>query len=243
MNQQEDLDKVKDEYLNPTPDRKVDRKIATLVSDFVMYYITGERILELGVGDQIWTPKLVDRFPDVTTVDGSSELLRTMNQKISKKSWTPVCSLFENYKPEQKFDTVIATYVLEHVDSPAQILQKARQDWLKDGGRIVITVPHALSLHRRLAIKMGLISFYNELSEADKRTGHKRCFTYDEIQKLIENAGLRLVEKKGMFTKIMPNSFLVQCSDKQLSGMFELGLELPIEYASTIFFLAEYKAP
>ncbi len=44
---------------------------------------------------------------------------------------------------------------------------------------------------------------------------------------------------KGMFTKSLPNSFLTNCNSEQLSGLFELGLELPIEYSAGIFFLAE----
>jgi hypothetical protein len=59
------------------------------------------------------------------------------------------------------------------------------------------------------------------------------------MEKLIVDAGFKVIEKKGMFTKILPNSMLVQCSDEQLRGMFELGLELPIEYSAAIYFLAE----
>jgi trans-aconitate methyltransferase len=233
------LDANKAEYLAPTADRKVDQRLLELVSDFVIARLSGVRILELGVGDQVWTPKLVRRFADVTTVDGSAELLAVMQRKLAGKRWTPVLSLFEEYEPDQPFDTVIATYVLEHVDNPALILGLARHRWLKEGGRIGIVVPHALSLHRRLAVKMGLASYPGALGDTDRRMEHKSCFTCFEMEKLIIETGLKIVEKKGMITKLLPNNILVHCTDEQLLGMFELGLELPIEYAAAIYFLAE----
>ena len=42
---------IHEEYLKPTPDRKVDQKLLELVSDYVIPRLRGERILELGVGD------------------------------------------------------------------------------------------------------------------------------------------------------------------------------------------------
>ena len=179
------------------------------------------------------------RFADVTSIDGSAELLASLQRKLTGKRWAPVVSLFEEYKPDQPFDTVLATYVLEHVDDPLLILGLVRRMWLKEGGRLAVVVPHALSLHRRLAVKMGLTFYPGELGDTDRRMGHKRCLTCYEMEKLIVDAGFEVLEKKGMFTKVLPNSMLVHCTDEQLRGMFELGLELPIEYSAAIYFLAE----
>ncbi len=229
----------RDEYLKPTPDRVVDQKIVGLVSDYVIPRLAGRRILELGVGDQVWTPKLVSRFPDVTTIDGSADLLAEMERRLAGRPWTPVCTLFEEYRPEEPFDTVLATYVLEHVDDPGAILELARDSWLKARGRLAVVVPHALSLHRRLAVGMELASSPADLGETDRRMGHKRCFLHHELEKTILDRGFRIIEKQGMFTKVLPNRLLVGCGDDQLRGLFYLGLELPIEYSSIIYFLAE----
>ncbi len=239
MDPKEELNTYKDEYLFPKPDRKVDQKIMELVSEFVISRLTGSRILELGIGDQIWTQKLLNKFADVTSVDGSADLLSAMQKKVTGENWTPVLSSFEEYQPDQLFDTVLITYVLEHVDDPFLILRRARHKWLKEGGRLTVVVPHALSLHRRLAVKMGYLIHCEELGETDRRMGHKRCFTCYEMEKMIVNSGFKIVEKKGMFTKVLPNSMLVQCSDEQLQGLFKLGFELPIEYSAIIYFLAE----
>jgi 2-polyprenyl-3-methyl-5-hydroxy-6-metoxy-1,4-benzoquinol methylase len=238
-----ELEQIETEYLNPTPDRDVDQKMVDLVSDEVISRLTGERILELGVGDQIWTPKLLDKFTDVTSIDASSGLLEAMAGKLANHSngqhWSSVCSFFEDYQPHKLFDTVLATFVLEHVDDPALIIHRAYQNWLKPKGKLAIVVPHALSLHRRLAVKLGIASYPGELGETDQRMGHKHCFTCYEMEKIIVGAGFKIIEQKGMFTKVLPNSMLVSCSDQQLRSLFELGMDLPIEYSATIYFLAE----
>src|SRR5262245_20265361 len=173
------------EYLDPTPDRKVDQKILDLVSDYVISRLSGNRILELGVGDQVWTPKLLNKCGEVVTVDGSAALLAAMGRKVPEHRWKPVLSLFEEYEPDSRFDTVVATYIIEHVDDPALIFSLARRKWLKAGGKLVVVVPDALSLHRRLAVKMGLAAYAAELGDTDRRMEHKWCFTYCAMTELI----------------------------------------------------------
>jgi 2-polyprenyl-3-methyl-5-hydroxy-6-metoxy-1,4-benzoquinol methylase len=235
----EEFDANSHEYLAPTPDRSVDQRILQLVADFVIARLGGERILELGVGDQVWTPKLAARFRSVTTVDGSKRLLAAMQQRLQVGNWTPVVSRFETYAPQELFDTVVATYVLEHVDDPALILRLARDHWLRSNGQLAIVVPHALSLHRRLAVKMGLARYPEELGETDKRMQHKHCFTIYDLEGMLATHGFDLLESVGLFTKVLPNSQLVQCSDAQLQGLVDLGRDLPIEYASVVFLRAE----
>ncbi|HIK06628.1 MAG TPA: class I SAM-dependent methyltransferase [Trichormus sp. M33_DOE_039] len=239
-----ELEQIKAEYLNPNPGRKVDQKIINLVSEFVIPRLSGDRILELGVGDQIWTPKLLEKFASVTSIDASPGLLVSMQEKLADhpngKQWSSVCSFFEDYQPDELFDTVLATFVLDLVDNPSLILRLAYQNWLKPGGKLVVVVPHALSLHRRLSVKLGLASYPGEF-EPGRQLRHKHDFTCYEMAKLITEVGFEIIEQKGMFTKALPNSGLVSCSDEQLRGLFELGLDLPIEYSATIYFLAEKK--
>lgn len=234
-----EFDENTNAYLSPTPDREVDQTILGMICDYIVPRLTGRRILELGVGDQVWTPRLVERFPDVTTVDASPTLLAAMKETLAGKTWTPVECFFEDYEPADRFDTVLATFVLEHVDDAELILRLAHRKWLREGGRLVVAVPHALSLHRRLAVHMGIASHPGQLGDSDRRMHHKRCVTCHEMERMIVNAGFRVLEKRGMFTKVLPNSMLARCSEEQLRGMFDLGLELPIEYSAAIYFQAQ----
>jgi 2-polyprenyl-3-methyl-5-hydroxy-6-metoxy-1,4-benzoquinol methylase len=225
-------------YLDPTPDRKIDQVFMDLVSDFVIDRLSGERALELGAGDQIWTPKLARKFSHLTTVEGSAELLRAMAPRVDGASWEPVCSLFEEYQPAEPFDTVLMTYVLEHVEDPRALLQRARERWLEDNGHLAVVVPHALSLHRRLAVAMELIPHAGWLGETDRRLEHHHCFAWHDLERIVVESGFQVVERRGLIAKPFPNSMLVSCDRRQLEGLFRLGLELPIEYAGAIYVLA-----
>lgn len=234
-----ELESIEKEYIAPTPDRVVDQKFVDLIARYVVSRLPGNDLLELGVGDQIWTRYLVDKFKTVTTVDASEQLLKIIGETMKGKNWTPVTSFFEDYEPEIRYDTVLATYVLEHVDDPGLVLRLAREKWLKEGGRIAVVVPHALSLHRRLSVEMGMSLHPAQLGETDHRMGHKHCFTCFEMEKLIVAAGFKIVESSGLICKVLPNAMLAQCNDAQLEGLFKLGLSLPIEYSGAIYFQAE----
>jgi trans-aconitate methyltransferase len=233
------LDKLQDRYLQPTPDRQVDQRLMELLADTVIPRLHTRRLLELGVGDQIWTPRLCAAIPEVVTLDGSAQLLEAMRAKISSPGWTPVHTMFEDYLPEQRFDCVLATFIFEHVQDPLRILKLAAESWLVPGGTIHVAVPHALSLHRRLAVLMGLSSHVAELGPADARLEHTFCYTCFEMEKLLVEAGFRSVKKEGFNCKTLPNRYMEPLSDEQLRGLFWLGHELPIEYAATIYLQAQ----
>lgn len=218
-----------------SPDREVDRVILGFVADYVIPRLPGKRVLELGLGDGVWTPKLAAAFPELVSVDGSWELVN----RAVEGGFYAVHSLFEDYTPALRFDTVIASYVLEHVDDPKVIVERARDVWLKPGGHLAVVVPHALSLHRRLAVRMGLSSHPGQLGPSDERMGHQRCFDCFEMERLLIDCGFSVRDRRGMFCKVLPNSMLAGCSGAQLRGMFELGLDLPIEYAASAYFLAQ----
>jgi SAM-dependent methyltransferase len=232
------LNQIAEDYLSESPEQAVNNKIMAMTADFVIDRLPGQRILEMGVGGQVWTPRLAEHFNEVTTVDTAPRLLQVLREKLSDRNWTGVEATFETYAPAALFDTVLCSMVLEHVDDPGEIVERAKS-WLKPGGHLAILVPHALSLHRRLAVTMGLAETPGELGPADQRLGHRRCMSFAEVEELLRLAEYQVVERSGLFAKMLPNNLLVKCSDAQLQGMFKLGTELPIEYAAVIYYLAK----
>jgi 2-polyprenyl-3-methyl-5-hydroxy-6-metoxy-1,4-benzoquinol methylase len=227
-----------DIYLHPTEEKLVDRSFISQCARFIVPKLRGRRVLEMGVGQQLWTPLLVERFASVTTIDRDQTLVKNLRANVKASNWTAECVTFEDYEPDEPFDVVLATYVLEHVADPMTLLRRIRT-WLHKSGQAAFVVPNALSLHRRLAVKMGLAESPGELGATDRLVGHTNCFTPFEIEDLIVRAGFRIREKAGMVTKALPNSYLVGCSEGQLQGLFELGLDLPMEYAAVLSYLVD----
>jgi trans-aconitate methyltransferase len=221
------------EYLERTPDREVDSVFIATIAERIISSLPGGSCIELGLGDRMWTPKLLDRFDAVLSVDGSDALVEAAAAEIRDPRWRGVASYFEDFTPDGPVDVVFATYVLEHVDDPVVVLRRAAT-WVASGGEVVVVVPNAGSLHRRLGQVMGVISEPTELGESDRRLGHKRVFTPETLRQTVESAGLVMHDMTGYMAKPLPNSLLTGCSDEQLRGLVDVGTQLPLEFAGAL---------
>lgn len=226
-----ELEEISSQYLDRTPDREVDAFLIGEIAKRVCRDLQGESVIELGVGDRAWTPLLLERFERVVSVDGSAALIEKVGEELSEVRWTGVVSMFEQFTPDEQAQVVLATYVLEHVDHPELVLARTRT-WVRDDGLLVVIVPNAGSLHRRLAQAMGLVDDPTALGEADRRLGHKRVFTVADLTGAVEAAGFAIESIEGFLAKTLPNSLLVHCTDAQLTGLVDLGRELPTELAA-----------
>ncbi|MBV8588701.1 MAG: hypothetical protein JO212_01305 [Acetobacteraceae bacterium] len=54
-------------------------------------------------------------------------------------------------------------------------------------------------------------------------------------------AGFHIEHRQGLWAKLLPNAMLVNCSEAQLRGMVELGMELPIDYAAVTYMVARVR--
>ena len=228
------LDRIAQEYREPDAGRRVDQKLISLLVGRTLPWMTGPEVLEMGSGDDQWTARLIEHFGHSHLVDGSRTLIEAARKKYGAKL-TTYHSLFEEFKPDKKFDTVLTSLVLEHVADPVKVLATASQ-WLKPQGHLVLTVPNALSLHRRLAVAMGLARAADELGESDIRLGHRWVFTIPRIEADLAKAGLKIVRQAGCFTKLLPQAMMTEFSNALLEGLMKLGDELPRECACFLAF-------
>jgi 2-polyprenyl-3-methyl-5-hydroxy-6-metoxy-1,4-benzoquinol methylase len=148
-----------------------------------------------------------------------------------------VHGLFENYTPNSFFDVIIASHVLEHVDEPLSILRRMR-GWLCRGGKVVIVVPNRNSIHRQLAVLMGLQPALDSLSKRDLLVGHQRVYSFSLLKQHIENAGLRILESRGFFLKVLPNSMMLDYSTDLLWALNKISASLPEELLANIAVVA-----
>ena len=125
-------------------------------------------------------------------------------------------------------------HILEHVDNPIDIMIRAKE-WLSDNGVMILGVPNALSIHRLVAVKMGLLKAPNELNERDYQLGHQRVYSMETFIKDIKEAGLTIIEKGGVFFKPLSNGQIeTNWNDNMIEGFYELGKDFP-ENAAEIF--------
>ncbi len=208
-----------------------DKHVNAFRAKTVIAYTKGPRVLELGCADGLVTEQLCKVFPDVTTIDASSELIEKARQRAPQANF--VLSLFENFRSAEGYNTVILGHVLEHVEDPLMILRLAKT-WMKEDGIAIITVPNGDSIHRRLGVEMNMLKKTTELNEDDIRIGHRRVFMLAALRDLAREAGMTILREEGILLKPLSNRQMLHWPDELLQALYRLAKKLPCEYGGEL---------
>lgn len=208
-------------------------KMIDFISECTESYYSGRNCLVLGPSEGVELERILQkRFLSLTFVDGSSRVIEEVKKKIPNQEY--IVSLFENMNLKNKFDTIIAHHILEHLDNPVKILTYIKK-YSKPDTKIILSVPNAKSIHRMLGVKMGLLKNIYELNDSDIRVGHRKVYDFDSLEKDIICSGLKVIAKFGCFFKPFSNSQLENFSQEQINGFYELGKDFPENCAEIIF--------
>ena len=128
---------------------------------------TNAHVLDLGYGDGHSFNNLkeltLNRNLRVTMIEGAASLVE-IAQKNSNSQIEVVNGFFESFESNLKFDVIIASHVLEHVDNPVDLLMHLKR-FLADDGKILGIVPNSESIHRRLSVILHLQERLDSLSK------------------------------------------------------------------------------
>jgi 2-polyprenyl-3-methyl-5-hydroxy-6-metoxy-1,4-benzoquinol methylase len=164
-----------------------------------------KRAIQMGCANGYETEQLSYKFKSLDVVDGSSNLIEHLNSKSKLKNVKYIHSLFEEFKirkSDEKYDYIIANYIMEHVLDSNLVLKKFAEI-IKPEGHLFIVVPNANALSRRLALNMGLLEDLAELTENDKKHGHRRVYNKDSITNELIESGWQTVYSRGIIFKIL----------------------------------------
>jgi 2-polyprenyl-3-methyl-5-hydroxy-6-metoxy-1,4-benzoquinol methylase len=208
-------------------------------AQIVLRNLIAGTILEMGPAEGVMTEFLVQTDSAVTVLEGSDVFCKLLAEKYP--SVVIENSLFEAYRPKQKFNNIILGHVLEHVDDPVAILQLAAS-WLADGGVIFGAVPNAHSLHRQAAVLMGLLPTEDALNEMDRHHGHRRVFNLHNFKDVFVAAGLKIQASGGYWLKPVSSKQIEDTwTPAMLQAFMQLGEQYP-DIAGEIYVLATHGA-
>jgi 2-polyprenyl-3-methyl-5-hydroxy-6-metoxy-1,4-benzoquinol methylase len=220
---------VSDWYLKEQLD--FDKRLIRFRYQTLKPYLRGPDGLELGPAEGQMTQFLVHDFARLTVVEGSAELLARIPDA---PNLFKVHSLFEEFESKHAFDTIILEHILEHVEHPVELLRRVKS-WSAPDGRILLGVPNGHSIHRLVAVKMGLLASPTELNPRDHAQGHRRVYTSETFKRDIEAAGLRILESGGVFFKPLSNQQIQDhWTEDMIQGFYEIGKSFP-EYAADLY--------
>lgn len=183
--------------------------IAEIISD-----ITPSRVLDIGCGTgENVTSLLADQFPDIEFVGIDSDA-ESIDYAINNKQKSNLKYLNSNRSQDiGKFELVIASEVIEHVESPHDFLT-AIYGYLAPGGKVILTLPNGFGPFEVVSFietLMHLSGIYQLLRRAKQLikprhnqppvdtlavSPHINFFSYKKIRTLIINSGFQILYYK-----------------------------------------------
>ncbi len=213
-----------------------------MLKSFIPFFKEGN-FLELGSFKGDFTKRFLPYFKDITCVEVSDEAVAIAKKEFGGKVKF-VQSLFETATLNGKYNNIVLTHVLEHIDDPVGVLKRVNDEWLADDGRFFLVCPNANAASRQIAVKMGLISHNTAVTPAEKEHGHNITYTLDTLERDARSAGLNVVYRSGIFFKAMANFQWDRLLDtdiiskEYLEGCYRLGQLYP-DLCSSIFLMCE----
>lgn len=213
-----------------------------MIRSFEPFFRQGS-LLELGSYQGQFTQRLMEHFEDVTCVEASDAAMQEARKRLGSHA-NYVNGLFEEVSLPRRYDNIVMTHVLEHIDDPVRVLKRVNDEWLADGGRFFLVCPNANAPSRQIAVKMGLISHNAAVTRAEAEHGHRCTYSLDTLERDAVAAGLNVVHRSGIFFKALANfqwDRLLQTdiiSKEYLEGCYKLGHQYP-DLCSSIFLMCE----
>lgn len=229
----EELDRIFESY---SEEKSFENVLLKYKIRELLPFVVGPAVLDIGSGVGILCRTLADRVETVVGLDGSPAKTARAKEINAAPNITYVCALFEEWSSAGVFNTIIATNVLEHIqDSPAFL--RRCHDLLAPGGRLIVTVPNALGLHKRIGKQMGLIDDFYALTEADRAKGHVRIYDRQRLNAEITAAGFTLLHSGGILLKPLSHQQMEAWDPRAVDALYEIGKELP-DYCSSLITVA-----
>lgn len=202
----------------------IDFKLAEFGFATLKPHFKGKLALELGPASGYMTKLLVNEFETLHIVEGSKPLLDGIPEYDNVTKYR---SLFEDFNTDIKFDTIIMSHVLEHIADPVEVLKRIRT-WLKEDGIFLISVPNAKSLHRTVAVEMGLLKDEYQLNQRDRELGHYRVYDLPKLRADLEKASFTVEQMGGYFLKPLTNGQIDKYWDAaMIEGFYQAGKRFP----------------
>lgn len=197
-------------------------------------------ILEIGCAEApIFTD--LSAGTTVTVVEPSPVFAENARrQAIDYPNARVIEGFIEDQQIGENYGMVLLSSVLHEVVEPESLLKAIHQLCGQDT-LLHINVPNANSLHRQLAVAMGLMADVKEISGTQKSMQQVvPAYDFETLVNLVRRAGFDVVEKGGMFVKpfthaqmqhLLDHGFLNQ---SMLDGFSKLAYSMP-EMASEIW--------
>lgn len=192
------------------------------------------RLLEIGCGD---APLFTDlpRTESVVVEPAPAFAARARELAAHRPDVTVVQDHAERVTPDAlggAFDMVVLSCLLHEVPAPQQLLGAARR-FCAPGGLLHVNVPSARSLHRLLAVAMGLIADPAATSDTQRQMQQRGIYDAEALEAELQVAGFSVRDRGSLFVKPFTHAQMQRLVDdgfltpQLLDGLDELARMRP----------------
>jgi 2-polyprenyl-3-methyl-5-hydroxy-6-metoxy-1,4-benzoquinol methylase len=236
-----DLKKYQTDYVNlPFESEQVRYRKRTTVESMRRY--NARHILEVGCGlDPIFMH--FDDFESLDIVEPSENFFRTAENAAKGRAnirlHAGTLETAASSLTDRSFDFVLVSSLLHEVENPKELLSVARS-LCGDRTVVHIVVPNARSLHRLLAVEMGLIDSIFVHSDTQKTMQQHGTFDLETLADLLKSCNFSVIDSGTFFVKPFTHAQMAELSERgfltqqMLDGLYGLTKYLP-EFGSEIF--------
>lgn len=224
-----------------TAEQAFDDRYKRLVVQEMRQFVRPGRILELGYINDIWTRPLLE-YGTVDIVEAASgHVERARADFAGDARITVFQTLFEDFAPEAKYDSIVMGGIVKHVPDDIGFLRQAR-GWLGPGGVVIAATPNSRSLHRRLGALMGLEDTPDRHNARDVEVFNVHLYDRYSWRAAFLDAGYSVDLVRGIFLKPFSTEQLMYLGerydiDRIMEGLRQLGEELQ-DYAWYLLLVA-----
>jgi 2-polyprenyl-3-methyl-5-hydroxy-6-metoxy-1,4-benzoquinol methylase len=154
----------------------------------ILDMIEGKNILDVGCGACTLSKILLEKSYNVTVIDSDEKAVEIAKKKGLRGFKADIA----DWKTNTKFDCVIASDVLEHIDDDKRVIKKIYAI-LKPGGCLIINVP----------------SYKFLFGKHDINLGHKRRYSDGELKAKLEESGFEIESQRHWNLLALPMTILV----------------------------------
>jgi 2-polyprenyl-3-methyl-5-hydroxy-6-metoxy-1,4-benzoquinol methylase len=225
-----------------TSEQEFDDINKKMVIEEIRRFIKPGRMLELGYINNIWTDALLAAGGSVDILEAASNHVERARETFRDNPQVTVHhTLFEDYQPQEKYDTIMMSGVIKHIPDDVGFLRQARA-WLKPDGVVIGCTQNSRSFHRRLGAYMGLESSPEAHNKRDKEVFNVHQYDRFKWRALFLEAGYEVEKVEGVFLKILSTEQMMCLGEKYdvmqiMEGLRQLAAELN-DYAWYLYLIA-----
>jgi 2-polyprenyl-3-methyl-5-hydroxy-6-metoxy-1,4-benzoquinol methylase len=209
------------------PDTDFDRHYTVATGTRIRrWFRPGDRVLELGCATGLMTSLFAERDVTVDAVERTP----TYHRRAAERGLPGVSfhlTDMDDFVPGDRYHHVVAAHVVNELPDPLGLFRRIRTQFLAPGGLVHVSLTNPHSLHRLVALEMGLLEAAGGLSDRGRALATVEIFDADRLESLAAEAGLVCVHREPVLLKPFTNAQLAGLPDAVIAGLDKVARRFP----------------